>query len=93
MNAHKVTRELFNLEEKEFGKMYEILRLISEARRNFDLVGEKLTYDRFVQYVERNFKTYNTSGKIDKYHAEIYKIVEGDNLDKIEEAAKKKKLL
>jgi hypothetical protein len=95
-NLHKLFRELFNLSVEENYDLRECMELIHEAKTDFDNVGVDFTYERFVEYAKRRYGLI-IAGSANTPYAGGYirklKIIEGDNLDKIEDAAKDKGLI
>lgn len=95
MSKHKIFKQIFDLPKKDLWVMEELIRTLSEAQREFYNVGVEFTYEGFTKYVERLHKQYGGiagSGGHNRFSDQL-KIVKGDNLDKIEDMAKKKKLL
>jgi len=99
-NKHKIFREIFELSPDEMWKMEECMRLMADARVEFERVGVPFTYEAFVAYVERLYNghkkaaaSFGSSSPITNRYSDILKIVKGDNLDLIEHKAKKKKLI
>ena len=100
MNKHRIFRELFNLpNNNEIYDFKELLDLTTEARKDFENVGVEFTYEGFIAYVKRLYEPRiqavqgsSSSSYTDSYLRKL-KIIEGDNLDKIEDAAIDKGLL
>jgi hypothetical protein len=88
MNLHKLIVELFELSNENHYKIGDILELMREARNDFEMVGVPFTYDNFKEYAKRYYSKLRSSNT-----TELLKIIEGDNLDIIEEEAKKKGLM
>lgn len=100
MNKHQIFRELFNLPNNdEIYDFKELLDLMTEARKDFENVGVEFTYEGFLSYVKRLYEPRilavqgsSSSSYSDSYIRKL-KIIEGDNLDKIYDAAKEKGLI
>lgn len=99
MNKHQIFKELFNLSaEEEIYDFKELLDIVTEARRDFENVGVEFTYEGFTAYAKRLIEPrIQASQGSNSIYSSSYKrklqIIEGDNLDKIEDAAKDKGIL
>ena len=95
MTKHKLFKELFELPPDETYEINALIDLVREARMDFERVGVEFTYEGFKEYARRVYAPQISSGP--GHYAETYKkqlqIIEGDNLDIIEDAAEKKGLL
>jgi len=91
MNLHKAFRELFELSHEDNYTMRDLLEMVNNARNEFDNVGVPFTYEGFKQW----FNKVHISGHVPPYqpYVKLQKIIEGDNLDQIEDAAKDKGLI
>ena len=92
MNLHKLLRqfaEQHNAEDVEAFRC--LLGSLREAKKEFENVEAEFTFEKFKKW-------YNKTNPLDPanpYQDEVkaHKIVDGDNLDLIEEAAEKKGLV
>jgi hypothetical protein len=96
MSLHKIFREMFNAPPQDIWDMREILEEIETAKADFERVGVPFTYESFIAWCHRGYDSYIQANSnphyADKYKRYL-KIIEGDNLDKIEDAAKDRGLL
>jgi hypothetical protein len=96
MSLHKIFREAFNFSTDDIYDLREALDLINEAKIDFTNVGMEFTYEHFVEYAKRRYTpaiTNSTGTPYANSYIRKLKIIEGDNLDKIEDAAQDKGLL
>ena len=98
MNKHKIFKELFNYTEEDLWDIKDLIDTVYDARKDFERVGVPFSYEAFVAYLHRiadpqiQAHTTGPSKYVDKYVRQL-KIIEGDNLDKIEDAAIEKGIL
>ena len=96
MNKHQLFKELFNISQQEAQDIAELTELMFTAKEDFKNVGVSFSYDTFKEYVRRRYAPMinNVNGT---HYTDVYKrqlqILDGDNLDIIEDAAEKKGLL
>jgi hypothetical protein len=90
-NLHKIFKEIFELSNEDAYILQELSEAVRDARSTFANVGTEFTYERFKEYFKR-VHSYNLQ-KNPGYVNPMIKVIEGDNLDIIEEEAKKKGLI
>jgi hypothetical protein len=98
MNSHKLFREIFDLPTaEEAWHIRELIETVQEAKGEFERVGVEFSYDAFKAYAHRMYEPIindpSNAGPYADRHKRRLKIIDGDNLDIIEEAAKDKGLL
>ena len=100
MNKHTIFKELFELPQEDTYEIEDLLNMLREARAEFRNVGVEFSYEAFKQWFQRAYGPFpaslssnNQSGTNRLNYEKLWKIIEGDNLDIIEEAAKDKGLL
>jgi hypothetical protein len=95
MTKHQIFKELFNLTENEMWDYRDLINVVNEAKSEFERVGVPFSYEGFTAYFHRVADPIiqgNNGNYSEKYVRQL-KIIEGDNLDKIEDAAKDKGLI
>lgn len=92
MNLHKFVRQAIELSSNDIDTLDSIFSIIRTARQEFINVGVEFTYERFKEYFERAYKDDLANSK-STYYKNLKKIIDGDNLDKIEDVAIDKGLL
>lgn len=93
MSTHKLFRQLFELPDEENYDVRELLEMVSSARIDFKNVGKEFTYEGFKEWFNRAYAINSSPSQTALYYAKLLKIIEGDNLDIIEEAAEDKGLI
>jgi len=94
MNNHKLFRHMFELPEEDRGDINQLVDILSGAEHDFRNVGVELTYEGFKEYFKRMLGPLpGAASSTRSNYSRLLKILEGDNLDIIEEAAEKKGLL
>lgn len=97
MSKHSVFKEIFNYPSEDVWALKEVIDMFAEARDAFESVGVPFSYDGFVKYAHRRIDPIIQDASMDSRYQERYKrqlsIIDGDNLDLIEEKAKENKLI
>jgi|SRR5579864_730274 len=91
MNLHKLFRQLFELPDKDSYEVFEFLEKVRDARTEFENTGTEFTYERFKQWFQKVY--INRYNPPHPPYVKLLKIIEGDNLDIIEDAAEEKGLI
>jgi hypothetical protein len=97
MNLHKLYLQVFDLSSDDSYLIYDLMNYIREAKIEFEHVGVEFTHDSFKQWFERIYGPFNVPATANKPahrdYNKMWKIITGDNLDIIEEAAKDRGLI
>ena len=99
MNPHQIFKEMFNLDDDDtIYDLKDIMQLVEEARNDYKNVGVEFSLEKFKEYAHRRYDpiiqaSTTKNSRYEEQYARQLKIIDGDNLDIIEDAAKDRGLL
>lgn len=95
MNMHKLFLHMFDVSDDDVYSIEDYVRTMRDARMEFEHVGVPFTYDSFKVWFVKVYGPFPTtnSNPHSRTYDKLWKIIEGDNLDIIEDAAEKKGLV